>query len=121
MDSLKGITFENGKELRQELSKIPNLRMHEMAFIADKAKYYPMFVSDQSLATIRARNHFPEHIFEPLLDIEFESYDHKWQLVDRLSNISEIWRYKPRRIVNDFHNRELDKMYELLYRMFVDD
>jgi len=118
--SLDGSTFETARCLRHELRINTDLNVHEKAFVADKAELYPMFVTSHSLLTIRSRNHFPEHIFNPLLEIEFEVYDHKWQLVDRLSELSEEWRYKPRKIVNDFYNNELDKRYEVLFRMFID-
>jgi len=119
--SLDGNTFDSARCLRHELRSISCLTVYEKAFIADKAEFYPMFVTPLSLITIRSRNHFPEHIFNPLIEIEFEAFDHKWQLVDRLSELDEEWRYKPRKIVNDFFNNELDKRYDVLFRMFIDN
>jgi len=117
---LEGQRFESARDLRYELNKIPEISFTEKALIAEKGAYHPMFVTPQILALIKARNHFPENVSNVLSEIEFESFDHKWQLVDRLSELSELWRFRARRAMNDFYNSELEKRYELLFRIFMD-
>ena len=117
---INGKTFESAKSLRDELNKISDLSIKNKSVIAKKAEFYPLFVSTRELFRIRARHFFSESIFEPLLEIENETFDYKWQLVDRLSEISPLWKFKPKKITNDFYNSELEKRYELLFRLFED-
>ena len=110
--------FENARELRSELNQLGHLSLRDKTYIAQKAEFYPMFVSSQSLSTIKARNYFSEIIYAPLLGLENETFEHKWELIDKLSEISDYWSFLPRKIANDFYNSELEKRYELLYRIF---
>jgi PiT family inorganic phosphate transporter len=113
-------TFENSKELRSVLERHSGLSLAEKSLIAEYGVYHPMYVSPKSLTIIRLRNHFSDNVYAPLLEIENEIYNYKWQIKDRLSAESELWRYKPKKLRNDFYNSELDKRYELLFDMFTD-
>ncbi|MCL2063965.1 MAG: anion permease [Candidatus Cloacimonetes bacterium] len=120
LSALEGKTFYNARSLRSELNQHNHLTLRDKTFISQKAELFPMYVSANSLVTIRIRNHFSDTVYLPLLELEHENFAHKWELVDRLSNISEVWRFKPKKVANDFYNSELEKRYELLYMMFKD-
>jgi len=119
LEELKEQHFANVKELRQALNSVSGLKYHQKALIAEISEDYPMYVNTRSLFLLEHKEHFAKPIFEPLLSIENQFFLHKWELVDRLSEISEAWRYKPHKAANHYYNSELDKRYELLYNLWT--
>ena len=119
LSGLMDRTFENSRELRHELNNLKHLTLRDKTYISQKGEYHEMLVSESSLVLIKNRNHFSDTVFEPLLELEGVSFEHKWELVDRLSEISEHWRLKTKKRANDFYNSELEKRYDLLFRMFA--
>ena len=126
---LDNLSFNNARDLRGALATITTtyegdkaelkkLTIREMTIIAQNAEYFPMYISSESLYMIKSKKHFSDAVYEPLIKIEGNIYDYKWELVDELSEISELWRFKPKRSQNDFYNSELEKRYELLFLMF---
>lgn len=115
---INGKTFVNSKQLREELNKIRDLNMYAKADIAKYALYTPMQVDSKNLRMIKERNFFSDEIYLPLEQLESESFNHEWELIERLSEISKLWKFKPQKIKNDFYNSELSKRYQILFRLF---
>jgi PiT family inorganic phosphate transporter len=113
--------FNSSPSLRNELRNIRRFSFTEQIYILNASEYFPMYVDPRSLNTIKNRNYFSYDIFKPLQEIEHEIFDHKWQLVNRLSQLSELWRYNSRKPQYDFNNSELQKRYNLLFRYFKDE
>ena len=118
LSTLNNKTFHNARALKSELNKLNHLKLKDKSIIAQNAEFYQMYVSTQSLVNIRLKNHFSDAVYSPLLQLEHQYFEHKWELVDRLSEISDLWAFKPNKVANDFYNTELEKRYELLYVMF---
>ncbi len=116
---INGKSYQSSHQLKQDLDKIKDLHFQTKAIIAKYGRFSPMLVSSRSLKLIKDRNYFSEQAFSALEQIENESFEHKWQLVERLSEISTHWEYKPQRLKNDFYNSELDYRYDLLYQLFI--
>jgi len=118
LEQLVDREFPNAKGLRQACSDIGVHKIRLQAIIAKYSEYHPMYVNTQSLFTIQHKNHFADYIFNPLIQLENKSFNHKWELIETLSNISDVWKYKPEGLANHFYNSELDKRYELLFKVW---
>ena len=121
IDNINDQTFENSKSLRLILDTLPELHFAEKAIIAHYGEYYPMYISTTELINIKNKKYFPNEVYSPLEELENNFFDYKWELADKLAEISEHWKPKPKKIVNDFYNSELEKRLELLYKIFGDD
>jgi hypothetical protein len=103
--------------LRKNLSLI-KLDNSEKQKIADISFIYPIRIEHDKIINRLNSDYFTSEQLHNLHMLHNHLFYHKWQLNESLEEISETWAFKDKRIRNEYHNRELQKKYSILYKNF---
>ncbi|HOD54875.1 MAG TPA: inorganic phosphate transporter [Candidatus Cloacimonadota bacterium] len=114
---LNGQTYYSSNELRKNLSLI-KLDNSEKQKIADISFIYPIRIEHDKIINRLNSDYFNSEQLHNLHMLHNHLFYHKWQLNESLEEISETWAFKDKRIRNEYHNRELQKKYSILYKNF---
>ncbi|HPK41306.1 MAG TPA: hypothetical protein PKZ69_06750, partial [Candidatus Cloacimonadota bacterium] len=114
---LNGKTYQSSNELRNELLNI-EMGPRKKQIIAEISYYYPMRVDVKKIDYELEKQYFTQQDIEDLQKLSDNYLNHKWQLNEKLEEISNSWSFKPKGIKNNSYNRELQKKYDILYTTF---
>ncbi len=118
LESIEDSVFESAREFKYALILKMGLKKDRVNKIIKYAELYPLMIDSFKVKKELDTKWFGEERIEVLKKLHGVRFKHKWQLVDTLSKMSPVWRYKPPTPENRLYNRELKKRYEKLFIEF---
>ncbi len=120
LKNIEDSVFQNARAFKYTLILKLGIKKDKVNKIIKYAELYPMRV-DSFKVNEFDKKWFGEKRLEILKKLHGATFKHKWQLVDTLSRLSPLWRFKPPTPENRLYNRELKKRYEKLFIEFKID
>lgn len=118
INHLNGITYDNQSSFRQALDYV-GISSEETIFRIFQAAKIENFRLDSNYAKEKLNpNEFTQGEIEAVKFLHNESYKHRWQVVEKLSLISEDWRFLPPNPQNIYYNKRLEEKYEIIFSIF---
>ncbi len=107
----------HGLEFRSTLRQRVRLEGEEEKLVISSAEIFPTFIDPAKLATLSRERLTPIQIgaLEPLAG---ESFDHKWQLQDALSEKTDQWKMRKGMRLDKAFNKILQERLDYIFRTF---
>lgn len=118
LEKLNNRTFENQSELRVALSNngIEDQNDIYKIFSASKIERYIIdsnFAKEKLNPTI-----FSQEQIDAVKQLHGKTFSHKWQIVNRLSDLCICWKLLEKNKLNDYYNKELNDKYNTVFGIF---
>ncbi len=113
---LNGRTYQSSSELKNQLVKY-QIEKNNQKKIAEYSLLFPLFIDENKIKTLDHK-FFTSEQLHALRLIKNQPFDHKWQLIDTLSVISNSWSFRDEVWQNEYYNREIQKKYEIIFKLF---
>ena len=81
------------------------------------AEIFPTFIDPAKLVTLSHQNLTPTQL-AALEALAGESFDHKWQLEDALSEKTDMWRMRQGARLDKAYNKILEERLDYIFRTF---
>jgi len=112
LTEVNGREYQSAIALRSSLKLIPELNQEQKIILSNVAEVHKIKIDYDNL-----RNNLPEQMFSTiqwknLKTLNGKTFVHKWQLENRLCELSEEWHYKPKTNRNQIYNSELQKKFK---------
>ena len=117
-DDLRDAEIVSAIAFRDALRDRAGLSDAEEETVISSAEIYPMAVSPEKLATLDAR-YLGSDRASAVRALEAQSFDHKWQLREALTEASGAWRAKEPSPLTKAYNKTLGDHLDYLYRHLV--
>lgn len=115
---LNGISYDNQSSFRQALDYV-GITSEETIFRIFQAAKIEYFRIDSNYAKEKLNpNEFTQGEIEAVKFLHTESFKHRWQIVEKLSLISEDWRFLFPNPQNLYYNKRLQEKYEIIFSVF---
>jgi len=114
---LNGKTYNSSSDLKRELLKIP-LSTQERQKIFETSLIYNLKIDKSRIINKLDNAGFTKSQINDLLYISGNNYSHKWQVKEVLQRLSREWRYKPKEMRNNYFNHDLQKKYDIIFKVF---
>ncbi len=117
---LNGKRFKSTNHLRSEMIKI-KISKKEKQTIAEVSQIFPIKITHEKILSKIDKKFFTKQQIIDLHSLNNKDFMFKWQLIDELRKLSDQWLYKDNNLKNSYHNRELQKKFEILFKTFYND
>ncbi|MCK4655120.1 MAG: inorganic phosphate transporter [Candidatus Cloacimonetes bacterium] len=106
--------FNNYREIKIAINKLGTFKPVETKTIVEYSKVDSLKIP-VSLEVLN-ETLFSEDQFSALRKIQGQTFQHRWQLQENLSEITEEWEFKKDELKNKSYNQKLKEKYDYIYK-----
>ncbi len=114
---LEGLRIAHSIDFRNALREKVQLKGEEEELVISSAELFPTFIDPAKLVTLSHQNLTPTQ-FGALEALAGESFDHRWQLQDALSEKTDMWKMRKGSRLDKAYNKILEERLNYIYRTF---
>ena len=120
LESLRGETIASGKAFQKAVQSQGKISHETMVTISKSAEIYATEIDPISLKKVNRdnRGYLNDAQLEALNSLAGQSFSHKWQLNDALSNASSSWHLKEKTKANKMYNNEVQSRLSAMHEAF---
>jgi PiT family inorganic phosphate transporter len=117
---LEGREIAHGRDFRDALRERVQMDSDEEEMVISSAEVFPTFIDPAKLETLSHQNLTPEQL-GALESLAGRSFDHKWQLEDALTEITDTWKMREGIRLDKVYNKILEERLDYICRTFHRD
>jgi PiT family inorganic phosphate transporter len=120
LEPLVGESISGGANFRERIEAHSDLPRNVEKQVIDAAEIHPMKITDAALAELDREYILPPQV-ATLEALRGDTFEHRWQLVEALSERSEAWRKREDNTLNTAFNKHLSAQLDYIFRLFSFD
>ncbi|MGD9639122.1 MAG: inorganic phosphate transporter [Alphaproteobacteria bacterium] len=109
--------FDNAVEFRKKLISFNTMDRDQVAKVIERSEIYPIYIDEKKLK-LTDFSWFNEDDIATLYQLSGSTFEHKWQLKDALSALSESWKPLPNIKKNKLANKSINQKLSYVIRTF---
>ncbi|MBN1154407.1 anion permease [candidate division KSB1 bacterium] len=118
ISTLQHKSFENPATFESELKTFTKLSPEDRKKVIDYSLRELFKIDQHTLTTKINRQWFSAGQVEALERLIDNTYNHRWQLVADLKNMSPEWHYRDKTKLNKRFNKDLEQKYQIIFEIF---
>lgn len=118
LQSLIGKSYQNQIELKDELERKTNILGKNFSEIIEIAEKDNFFIDQNTLVKIEQDNILSQIKISALKKLVDQTFNYKWEFINKLAAIEPSWKYKPGNQTNKKYNKILKTEFEYLCNTF---
>ncbi len=114
LTEVNGREYKSALALKSSLKNIPQLNREQKIILSTVSEVHKMKIDYDNLQTSLPEETLSAVQWETLKTLDGKKYNHKWQLENKLCELSEEWCFKPVTSKNQLYNSDLQKKYKIV-------